>query len=189
LFNAPAGDPGQADDRPGGRRGHRIEHELADAGGLDDHVGPGLPAGLGDRRRVVRGAEPPDEVWLGTLLHPVQHVHLEAALHGEQGGQQAHGPRSRHQNRAVVAARALGDAIDLLPGLGHRARRLGEHAELAQRRVQAHGELWLERHPLGAVAVALLDPALGVPPVAAQAGLAGVAKPVGAPHSATGAEG
>ena len=72
------------------------------------------------------------------------------------------------------------DAVDLLPGLGHHAGGLEEHAEPAQSGVDLDHEVGLDPVALRAVAVALLDPALGVLAVVAEIPLAHGA--VGAGH-------
>ena len=112
------------------------------------------------------------EVGLDALLGAVEHVHLEVALPAHEGGQQPDRPGPGDQHALVHRARARGDAVDLLPRLGEDARRLGEHAEVAELVRDRDSEVLLDGHELGAVAVEPLDAALGVLAVAAHVPLA-----------------
>src|SRR2546429_8308116 len=60
----------------------------------------------------------------------------------------------------------------MIPRLGDDARRLEQHAENAERRIDLHGELGRDAEALRTEAVALLDAMLGVEPVAAHVPLA-----------------
>ena len=98
------------------------------------------------------------------------------------------GPAPVTSTRSCTAQARAADALDLLPGLGEHAGRLGEHAQLAEPGIDGDGEVRLERHQLGAVAVPALDAALGVEPVAAHVPLAaraaGAGLGVGPAHDA-----
>src|SRR5215203_782432 len=124
-----------------------------------------------DRQTIARGA--------------VEHVDLELALHAHEGGEQADRAGPGHEHALVDRARARRDAVDLLPGLGEDARRLGEDAERPEVIGYRDGEVLLDRHELGAVAVERLDAALRVLAVPAHVplahGAAGARDGVGAP--------
>src|SRR5438552_16910860 len=64
------------------------------------------------------------------------------------------------------------DALDLIPRLRHDAGRLQQHAAIPKFRVDLDGEFRLDPKPLGGIAVALLDAALGVEAVTAHVPLA-----------------
>ena len=80
------------------------------------------------------------------------------------------------------------DALDVIPGLGDDARRLQQHAKLAQRRIDLDRVARLDAKPLGAEAVQALDAAFGVAAVAAHVPFAGGAgwagHRIGPPHDA-----
>ena len=84
--------------------------------------------------------------------------------------------------------RAPADTLDPVPRLGDDARRLEQHGVGAKRRIDAHGEIRIEPEPLGAIAVALLDAALGVEAVLAHVpfadGAIGARHGIGAAHDA-----
>src|SRR5262249_23664136 len=72
----------------------------------------------------------------------------------------------------LPCARAVSDALDVVPGLCEDAGGLQQHAENAQFRIDLDGEFRLDAEAFGAVAVPLLDAAFGVAPVAAHVPLA-----------------
>ncbi len=121
-----------------------------------------------------------DQLRLGSGGDAVEHVHLEPLLASDHRRQQAHrpGPGDQHASRFPgAAARADGEGV--VPGLGHHAGGLQQHAQQAQAGIDLHCEVGLERVALGAIAVDLLDAVLGVEavsahvPLTAGAGLAG----------------
>ena len=121
---------------------------------------------------VVRGAEAAHELGLEAVRGPIEHVHVVAALDGEQRRQQPDRPRAGHEHAPRVEARAAADALDLLPCLRDDAGRLDQHADVLEPGIEPHGELGLDTPALRAVAVQRLDPALGVAAVAAEIPLA-----------------
>ena len=159
---------------PGRGVPHRAGHQLRDAGALDDHVGLALLRHLGDV--AVCDSSAPSAATASGLtpsVGAVEHVHLEAALDSHQRRQQADRAGAGHEHALVGASRrACAMPLDLLPGLGEDARRLGEHAERAELVGDRDREVLLDRHELGAVAVERLDAALRVLAVAAHVPLA-----------------
>ena len=120
---------------------------------------------------VVGRAERRDQGRLGPGRDPVEDVHLVAALAAEQGGE--HADRARPgDERYPAGPRFRGGAqdqpVDLLPGLGHDAARLGEHAQVAELIRESDREPRADPPAGGAVPVQALDPALGVAAVHAE---------------------
>ena len=65
----------------------------------------------------------------------VEHMHVEAALHAHQRRQQPDRAGAGDQQRPrLPGARALADALDVIPRLGDDARRLEQHAERCRAR-------------------------------------------------------
>ena len=151
---------------------HRARHQLGHAGALDHQVGLALLRHVGDVAGVVLGAERAHRLRLHALGGAVEHVHLEVALLAHERGQQPDRAGAGHEHALVDRARARGDPVDLLPGLGEDARRLGEHAERAELVGDRDREVLLDGHELRAVAVERLDAPLGVLAVAAHVPLA-----------------
>src|SRR5439155_10488636 len=105
---------------------------------------------------------------LRALRDAVEHVHFEPALDAEQGRQQPDGScAGNEQDARTPSAGAMADALGLIPGFGENARWLEQNPEQPERRIDLDGELRLEPISLRAIAVALLDAALGVAAVAA----------------------
>ena len=174
MFSTPAstsiaapggGDAREADDA--GRRGaaHRVEDHPRHARALDDDVGP--QPRLRQRVGVIDGAQVAHELRLGAVGDHVQHVRLEPALDGEQRGQQADRAGAGDHGAARPRAQAAEHGVDLVPGLGDDARRLEQHADAVERRVESHDVLGFDPPALGAEPVERLDAALGVAAVAA----------------------
>ena len=145
---------------------------------LDDHVG--MVAGVLDVPGVVAGAQVPHEVGLGTGGDLVEHVDLEAPLHGQQGGQQADGSGAGHHHVPGVPGGPSADLVDLVPRLSHHAGGLQQDTQRAEGGVDLHHELRGDAVALRAVPVVALDAALGVLAVAAEVPLPGPA--IGARH-------
>src|SRR5262249_44668672 len=80
------------------------------------------------------------------------------------------------QRPRLPRTRAVADALGMIPGLGEDAGGLQQHAEDTQCRVDPDRELRLDAEAFGAVAVLLLDAALGVAPIAAHVPLSGRAR-------------
>ena len=135
---------------------------------------------------MVAGAKVADQPGLETSGGELEHVHVVAALGAHQRGEQADRPSSGHEHAIPARAGAGADPLDVIPGLGEHARRLGEHAQVAELGRNGDRELGLEGHQLRAVAVTALDAALGVEPVAAHvpftAGAAVAGHRIGPPH-------
>src|SRR5262249_30503938 len=78
--------------------------------------------------------------------------------------------------------------FDLFPRLGDDARGLEQHAAKPKTAFDLHREVWLDPEALRGIAMALLDPALGVEPVAAHvpfaAGTGRAWNGIGPPHDA-----
>src|SRR5262249_49192340 len=107
-------------------------------------------------------------------LAVIEHMHLEPALLAHEARQEADRTGAGHQHGArTPGARARADALGLVPRLGDDARRLDQHPEDAERRIDLDCEIGLDAELLGAEPVALLDAALDVAAVAAHVPLAG----------------
>ena len=159
------GDAGQADDS--GRR-RRVE-TAADEGRRSRafHQNVGSEPFEVARVAVVGRAEIAHERPLRTALVVIEHVHVEIALLSHQRRQKPDGPGPGDEQRPrLPRARAVADALGMVPGLGEDAGGLQQHAEDAQCRVELDREVRLDTEAFGAVAVPLLDTALGVAPVA-----------------------
>ena len=114
---------------------------------------------------------------------------LEPALHAHQRREQAdRAGAGDQQPPRLPGVEPPADALDVIPGLGDDARRLQQHAELAERRIDLDRVTRLDAKPLGAEAVQALDAALGVAAVAAHVPFAGGAgragHRIGPPHDA-----
>ena len=120
--------------------------------------GSRLAARVADRAAVVAGALARPRP-ASAVACAVEKVARGAALDAEHGGEEADRPAPVTSTRSDGPARLLRDALDLLPRLGHNARRLREHADRAERRVEPDRVVPLDGDQLGAVAVELLDPA------------------------------
>src|SRR5262245_21338097 len=152
----------EADDAGARRVAEDVEHDLRGAGALDHDVGL-EPRDRGHLAPVVMRAEVAGELRLRAILHAVVHVGLASPLRAHERGEQADGTGTRDQDAdRTPASRAVADALNLLPGLGDDARGLGQHAERAEFRRHADDEARIHADQLGAIAVALLDAALGV---------------------------
>jgi len=116
---------------------------------------------------VVGRAELGGQIRLGTALHHVEDVDVEAALRAEQRPEQAQRSRSRDQHAARSEMRAPAYPLDVLPGLGDHAGRLGEHTQATEPRVGLDRESLLDSEPLRHEPVAALDAPFGVQAVAA----------------------
>ena len=110
---------------------------------------------------------------LRAVIVAVEDVHLVAALHAHQRGEQPDRSGAGDQRAARRRGFEPPHAIDVVPRLGDHARRLEQHAEQAERAIDFHGELRRRAPALGAEAVQSLDAVLGVLPVAAHVPLAG----------------
>ena len=98
----------------------------------------------------------------------IEHVHVEPALRADQGGEKTDRAGAGDQKPLRrEAARARADALGLIPGLGDDAGRLDQDAVHAERRIELDQKVRLDAEKIRAVAVALLDAALGVAAVAA----------------------
>ena len=118
---------------------------------------------------------------LARVLIVIDDVHLEPALRPHQRREKTdRAGAGDHQRVRLPGARAAADALGVIPRLRHHARRLGQHAGNAERRVDLDEKFRLDAKKLGAEAVALLDAALGVAAVAAHVPFAGGAS--GARH-------
>src|SRR5262245_28776589 len=95
-------------------------------------------------------------------------MNLEAALDGEERSQQANRPGTVHKCRlGIPRDGSTADSLRVIPRLGHHARRLEQHTQCSERRIDAHGEARLDANPFRPVSVTLLDAAFGVASVAA----------------------
>ena len=82
------------------------------------------------RVSVICGAKAANELGLGSVGHPVEHVDLEVTLDAEQRREQADGTGAGHGGDARVEERPGADAIDLLPRLRDDGRGFEEYADL-----------------------------------------------------------
>ena len=108
-----------------------------------------------DASRVVGRPEGANEVRLGPRFHPVEHVDVEPVLLADEGREQADRPGAGHEHGPRLPERPLADGSDLLPRLGDDRRRLEQHAEEAERRIDLHRVLRLDPPALGHEAVDL----------------------------------
>ena len=128
---------------------------------------------------MVGRAEVRDQLRLGPVGDLVEDVDLEAALDPEHRAEQADRPGSGDQHPARLEVHRLADPLDLLDRLGDHRRRLHQHPDRAQPRVELDAVVALHPPALRAVAVELVDPPLLEEAVsahvefAARAGLAG----------------
>src|SRR5712691_9153306 len=130
-----------------------------------------------------------DQLSLVARHAAVEHVHLEAALRPDQRREQPNRSGARdEQFFRLPATRAGSDPLDVIPTLGQNASGLEQDAKNAEARVDLDGEFRLDAEVVGAVAVPLLDAALGVAAVAAHVPFAGGARRagnrIGPPHHA-----
>ena len=183
-----AADAEQAHDAARRRAAENPGDERRRAGAFDDDVGRKL-VDVVDRAGEIKRAEVADELRLRPIRRAVEHIDLVVALLPHQRREQADRAGAGHQHPPrLPGVEAPADALDVIPGLGDDARRLQQHAELAERRIDLDGVARLDAKPLGAEAVQALDAALGVAAVAAHvpfadgAGRAG--HRVGPPHDA-----
>ncbi|PYR66169.1 MAG: hypothetical protein DMF88_17160, partial [Acidobacteria bacterium] len=100
-------------------------------------------------------------------------VHVEPLLRADERREQADGTGARNQ-RALrrPGARSPADLFRVIPGLGDDARRLEEHAEVAERGIDLHREAGLDAKAIRGVAVTLLDPSFCIPAIRAHIPLA-----------------
>src|SRR5262249_52931696 len=166
------GDAGQADDPGRCRRVETTADDGRSSGAFHQNVGSEpLEAA---RIAVVGPAEFAHDRLLRTAFVVIEPVHVETALPSHQGRQKPDGPRAGDQQRPrLPRTRAVADALGMVPGLGQDAGWLQQHAEDPQYRVDLDREVRLDAEAFGAVAVPLLDAALGVAAVAAHVPLSG----------------
>lgn len=99
---------------------------------------------------MIGTTEPAHQVWLGTGSHPVEKIHLQAALCPEESGQQADRACPGHQNSTGRRLEPQHAPVDLLPSLGNHARRLDEDTQLTQLLGHRNGIHRIEtNHPRG----------------------------------------
>ena len=98
---------------------------------------------------------------------------LQAALDGQQGGEQADGAGPDDQDDLGVPDRPGGDPFDVVPGLGDHARRLEQHPGPFQGRVELDHVAGADAVALAQEPVQLLDAVFGVAAVMAHVPLAG----------------
>ena len=123
---------------------------------------------------MIGRAEIAYDRFLRAPLVVIEHVHVKPALLSHQGGEQADRARAGDEQAAGFPyPGALADALGVVPRLGKNARRLQQHAQDIQSRIDLDHEFRLDAEAFGAVTVPLLDPALGVAAVAAHVPFAG----------------
>ena len=159
------GDAGQADDAGRGRRPETARDHGGGAGAFHQDVGREPPEALAvaviDAAQIAhdRLLRPP-LLRSSTCTSSPRCVPIRAAS-------SPIGPAPVTSKVCGCQTRAPADALGVVPGLGEDAGRLEQHAKDAQIGVDLDGEFRLDAEALGAVAVPLLDAALGVAPVAA----------------------
>ena len=142
--------------------------------------------------RSLRWNVPPsslDKLPLAAAIVMVEHVNLKPALRSDQRGEKTDRSGAGDEERfRRPAARAFTDALGMVPRLGDDTGRFDQHAVHAERRVDLDQKVGLDTEEIRAVAVALLDAALGVAAVAAHVPLADRAvrtwHRIGPPHDA-----
>src|SRR5216683_1128308 len=181
------GDPGQADDAGGGGRPEAVADHRRHAGALHQYVRrqPTKRADVG----VIGAAELAHQRRFRTGGVVIVDVDVEIALHSHQGRQQPDRAGAGDEQRLrLPGARAPPNALGVVPGLGENAGGLEQDPENAQGRSDLDGEFRLDAEALDAVAVTLLDAALGVAPVAAHVpfpdGAGRARHRIGPPHDA-----
>jgi hypothetical protein len=120
--------------------------------------------------------------------YPIEDVHLQTTLNTQHRREESDRARAGDDDATRFPVGALTDPLDVFPRLGYDAGRLEQHADLGKRGVDLHGKAVVDAVALGGIAVAGVDPALGVSPVAAHVPLAAGAvrarHVVGATHDA-----
>jgi hypothetical protein len=99
-------------------------------------------------------------------------VDIEAALGGQQGGEQADRSGAGDQYRFRLEPGAGADLVDLVPGLRDHAGGFHQHADVGECGVERDGVVGFDPPGLAGVSVELFDAALGVAAVAAHVELA-----------------
>ena len=121
---------------------------------------------------MVRGAERGNQVGLEPVGGPIEDVHSQAALHPEQGGQEADRSGAGDQGGGGLPAGPGADALDVVPGLGHHGGGLQKDAELVQAAIHLDQKVGRDAEALAGVTVVLFDPPFRVLAVAAHVPLA-----------------
>src|SRR5437868_12405175 len=98
---------------------------------------------------------------------------LQPALARKERGEEPDGSRAGDEHTARLPYRASADPLRMLPRFGDDARRLEQHAELAERGLDLHCECGVDAPPLGAESIQLLDAMLLVATVATHIPFAG----------------
>ena len=163
-------DAEQADDAARRDRLQRLPDQAGHAGAFHHDVQ--LQAQVGDRPRVIRRAQLPDQGRFRPRRHPVQDVDVGSVLHPDQGSQQPDGPGSHHQDCGRIPEGPPADGGDMLPRLGRHGGGLQQHPQRAQALIHPHRVVRLDPPALRHEPVDLLDAAFGVAAVGTHVPLA-----------------
>src|SRR5579863_9975799 len=160
-------DADQADDAAGCGVAESVAHHARRTGALHQYIGLEFVK-VGKTTEVESAAELADKLPLAAPVVMIEHVHIEPALRADQCGEKTDragaGDQEPHRR---PSARTGADALGMIPGLGDDAGRLDQHAVEAERGIELDQKVRLDTEKIRAVAVALLDAALGVAAVAA----------------------
>lgn len=149
--------------RPGGEK--RLVNDLPGTRALQDNVR--LKSYVCDAASVVGRAQSTYDLGLGARLGSVQNVNFQPELLAQHGAEQADRPRSRHQHGFRLPEGAPAHGKNMLPSLYNNRRRLKQHAEDRQRRINLDCVFGLDPSTLQHVTVDSLDAPLRILTVAA----------------------
>src|SRR5271167_4843339 len=112
---------------------------------------------------MIGAAEMAHDGFLLETFVMIEHMDVKPALRADHRGKQPDRTRTGHKQRLRrPGARAVADALGVVPGLGDDTGRFDQNALHAERWIELDQEFRLDAKKIRAITVALLDAALGI---------------------------